>query len=341
MNKTVGVIGGGIAGIETAASLAELGHNVVLYEKEDSLGGKMNQWHKLFPNIRSSEEIRDYLHNRAGTPGITTKTNTMVAAIQKNHKGFYLDTGEKDFVDAVVICSGFDLFAAERKEEYGYRIYENVITSADLEQMFIRKGKPETSRGELPKRIAFIHCVGSRDAKSGNLYCSKVCCVTAVKQAIEVNKTSPHTEIFCFYMDLRMHGLEYEELYKTAQEKHNVQFIRGRLSEVSENMDHSILVKAEDTLSGRPLKMVVDLAVLMAGMEAGQSTTNLGISSGLDFNSQGFLEVRDIHTGRNLSSTQGIFLAGTCCCPMSIADTTGHARSAALEVHRYLNSLIL
>jgi len=76
-----------------------------------------------------------------------------------------------------------------------------------------------------------VHCVGSRDEKVGNHYCSKVCCVTGVKQAIELQEQYPGVEIYCFYMDLRMYGEGFEELYRKAQEKNNVQFIRGRVSE--------------------------------------------------------------------------------------------------------------
>jgi heterodisulfide reductase subunit A len=151
-----------------------------------------------------------------------------------------------------------------------------------------------------------------------------------------LNELLPETQIFCFYMDLRMHGLEHEEIYKTAQEKHNIQFIRGRLSEASENINHSILIKAEDTLSGRPLKMNVDLVVLLTGMEPGEGTSSIGKLCNLDFNKYGFLKIPDVHLEGNLTTRKGIFVAGACSCPMSVKDTIEHARSAAFEVHRYL-----
>jgi heterodisulfide reductase subunit A len=135
-----------------------------------------------------------------------------------------------------------------------------------------------------------------------------------------------------------MYGLEWEEIYRKAQEQHHIQFIRGRLSEASENIDHSILIKAEDTLSGRPLKMNVDMVVLLVGMEAGADTKQLGKTCQLAENKHGFLASGDVHIGRNFSSKKGIFLAGSCSCPMSIADTIEHARSAAYEVNNYLAS---
>ncbi len=124
----------------------------------------------------------------------------------------------------------------------------------------------------MPQRIGFIHCVGSRDEKVGNLHCSKVCCVTAVKQAIEVKEMLPHAEIFLFYMDLRMFGRHFEELYKEAQQKYGIQFIRARLSEAFENPDGSLQIRIEDTLLAKPMKMTLDLLVLMVGIQPDKKT---------------------------------------------------------------------
>ena len=94
--------------------------------------------------------------------------------------------------DAVLVTSGFEPFDAEVKEEYGYNIYDNVVTSVDLEKLF-KDNKPLlTAQKKVPQRIAYVHCVGSRDAKVGHTYCSKVCCITGVKQAIEVQKRIPN-----------------------------------------------------------------------------------------------------------------------------------------------------
>jgi heterodisulfide reductase subunit A2 len=340
MKKNIVTIGGGLAGIEVSNLLAEYGHNVTVVEKEEDIGGKLNLWDHLFPNMRSANDIRQYLHEKSITKGITILNQTEVTSVDKKDKSFViqLNPDKKIDADAIVIASGFDFFKAEKKEEYGYGIYDNVITSVDLEKMLREDGKITMPDGKEPRRMAFIHCVGSRDAKSGNHYCSKVCCVTGVKQAIEINELMPGVEIFCFYMDLRMYGLEWEEIYKKAQEQHHIQFIRGRLSEASENIDHSILIKAEDTLSGRPLKMNVDMVVLLVGMEAGRNTQKVGEICGLEQNKHGFLASGDVHIGRNLSTQNGIFLAGSCSCPMSIADTIEHARSAAIEVHKYLTN---
>ena len=192
----------------------------------------------------------------------------MSADFRRKEMNLLVSTGNGDDIkaDAILLATGFDLFKSERKEEYGYGIYDNVITSADLEKMF-RSGEIKLKSGRKPEKIGIVHCVGSRDEKVGNLYCSKLCCVTAVKQAIELKENLTDCKVFCFYMDMRMGGALYEELYREAQEKYGIGFIRGKVSEVGVNINKKLVVKVEDTLVGRPLKMELDMLVLMAGME--------------------------------------------------------------------------
>jgi heterodisulfide reductase subunit A len=237
--------------------------------------------------------------------------------------------------DAVIVATGFDLFKSSRKEEYGYGIYDNVISSADLEGMF-RTGKILLTSGETPKTIGIVHCVGSRDEKSGNLYCSKLCCVTAVKQAIELKEHIPGAKVFCFYMDMRMGGAHYEELYREAQEVWGVNFIRGKVSEAGESIDNRLVIKVEDTLAGRPLKMEVDMLVLMAGMEMSEGGKKIAELSGLNTGENKFFAARDPHYGSNLSNINGVFYAGTCTAPMNTTDTISHARAAVSDVMDYL-----
>ena len=106
--------------------------------------------------------------------------------------------------------------------------------------------------GSRPRRIAFLHCVGSRDEKVCQQHCSKVCCITGVKQAMEMKQLFPEADVFNFYMDIRMFGPGYEEMYREAQQKYNIHFLRGRISEASPTIDGRVQIKAEDTLTGRP-----------------------------------------------------------------------------------------
>lgn len=336
--KHVVIIGGGIAGTETASALTDAGHWVTVVEKESKLGGKLNDWSYLFPDFTPAGTIRQSIVEKAESKGYTILSNTEILSVEKKNQKFRLETSANQPLeaDAVVVATGYEIFDARRKEEYGYKIYDQVITSADLEKYFRNIDELKTESAKTPKRIAFVHCVGSRDEKSGNHYCSKVCCITGIKQAIELKKQFTDAEIYCFYMDLRMYGKHFEELYREAQEKYDIQFIRGRVSEASEKIDKSILIKAEDTLSGRPLKMNVDLLVLLVGMEAGKGTTYVAAKCGLETEVSGFLKTADTFLRSNLSGKEGIFLAGSCTAPMSVNDTILHARSAAMEVNNWL-----
>ena len=337
MGKTVAIIGGGVAGMEAASNLAKLGLEVTLIENGEKLGGHLLLWDRLFPTRRPGKEVLEYL--RKGLDGnISIKLNAQVLGIRKGENKFQIDIKDEPAIgaDALLLATGFDLFEAWRKEEYGYGIYENVITAAELEAMFASGSPLLTTTGKMPARVGFIHCVGSRDEKTGNLYCSRVCCVTAVKQAIEIKEILPRAEVFCFYMDLRMFGMGFEELYKEAQEKWGIQFIRGRLSEAFENIDKKILLKVEDTLAGRPLRLTVDLLVLMTGFVPSAGTLHFGKMLDLDFEESRFLKPADMHTAPNMTHVRGVFIAGACSSPKSIEDTIADARSAALSIVDFL-----
>jgi len=337
MSKHVVVIGGGVAGMEAAGQLSKIGMNVSLLEKENKTGGHLNDWYKLFPDRRSSSEVKDYLDKIDSNDKINLLVNTAIEKIDRRKSSFSITTsnGKELVADAIVVATGFDLFKSSRKEEYGYGIYDNVITSADLEGMF-RKGKITMADGNSPKKIGIVHCVGSRDEKVGNFYCSKLCCVTAVKQAIEIKEHLPESTVFCFYMDMRMGGAHYEELYREAQEVWGVNFIRGKVSEAGENIKNHIIIKVEDTLAGRPLKMELDLLVLMAGMEMSEGGKKVSALAGLNTGENRFFATEDHHYATNVSNVKGIFFAGTCTAPMNITDTISHARSAVYEVIDYL-----
>ena len=339
MKKHVFVIGGGVAGTEAATQLASMGVDVTLAEKNAQIGGKLSQWDRLFPSKRKAADITSHLSEHLTQSNVRMLLNTEISDIKRSNGGFVVSVNDKELqADAILISTGFETFDARIKEEYGYGIYENVITSVELEQMFKQGNKILTSFGEEPKRIGFVHCVGSRDEKVGNHYCSQVCCVTAVKQAMEVKEVLPRTEVFCFYMDLRMFGLQFEDLYKESQEKWGVNFIRGRVSEAAENIDGTILIKVEDTLAGRPLKMQADLLVLMVGFVPSAGTKKLGKMLNLDFTPEGFLKPVDEHLDTWSTNVEGVFVAGTCKSPKTITDTFSDARAAALKIQQYLES---
>ena len=336
-NKTVIIIGGGPAGIEAAYNLAINSYNVTILEKEAQIGGNINNIVKLFPNFINTDEIIKSLLHKSHHENIKLHTNTEITQLFCENNLWYakIASGETFSADAVLLASGFKTFDARFKEELGYGIYSGVITSIELEAMF-RKGEITTPEGKTPQRIAFLNCVGSRDEKVGNHYCSRVCCVNAVKQSIEIKELLPETEIFCFYMDIRMAGQFYEELYRKSQEKHNVNYIRGRISEAAATIDNRVQIKCEDTLNQLPMKMTVDLLVLMVGTEASEGTTSLGGQVGIK-GEYGFAKSLNLHAADNQTIRDGLFLAGSCKRPLTLPETMADARAAALQMLNYLN----
>ncbi|WP_346690754.1 FAD-dependent oxidoreductase [Alistipes sp. Marseille-P5061] len=335
MNRRVIVIGGGVAGMQAALRLSEQGAEPLIIEKEAELGGKLRGWYVLFPTFTPASEVLSELRRRVQERGIEVMTSTEVSGFTR--QSVTLADGRTLPCDSVVVASGFTLFDATVKEEYGYGIYDNVITSADLERMFA-EGRVACADGSRPKRIAFLHCVGSRDEKVCQQHCSRVCCITGVKQAIEMKRLFPEADVFNFYMDIRMFGPGYEEMYREAQQRYNIHFVRGRISEASPTIDNRIQIKAEDTLTGRPLRMSVDMLVLLIGMRANDSNAPFAEQAGLKRASSGFMEPRDMFLGNARSNVEGIFYAGCITAPKNIGETLNEGTVAADAAMEYLRA---
>ena len=319
--------------MQAALRLSEQGAEPLIIEKEAELGGKLRGWYVLFPTFTPASEVLSELRRRVQERGIEVMTSTEVSGFTR--QSVTPADGRTLPCDSVVVASGFTLFDATVKEEYGYGIYNNVITSADLERMFA-EGRVACADGSRPKRIAFLHCVGSRDEKVCQQHCSRVCCITGVKQAIDMKRLLPEADVFNFYMDIRMFGPGYEEMYREAQQRYNIHFVRGRISEASPTIDNRIQIKAEDTLTGRPLRMSVDMLVLLIGMRANDSNAPFAEQAGLKRAPSGFMEPRDMFLGNARSNVEGIFYAGCITAPKNIGETLNEGTVAADAAMEYL-----
>lgn len=325
------VIGGGVAGMQAAAALREEGFSPLIIERSSQTGGHVAQWDRLFPTQAHAQAIINELSTEAqGIESVTDCEITSLTAADGRVTAVSAG-GERYEGRAAVVATGFDLFDARLKEEYGYGMYENVITSAELEKMF-REGRVTMKSGEAPKRVAILHCVGSRDEKVGQNHCSKVCCITGIKQAIELTEAVPGVQVTNFYMDLRAFGNGYEELYRKSQVENGVTYIRGRISEAGETQEKRIQLKVEDTLVGRPLRMTVDMLVLLVGMRAPGYCSALGLPT----QTNGFFAPRDPYTGTVASSVPGVYLAGTATGPKTIGETINEAVAVARQIKRDL-----
>jgi len=336
--KRIIIIGGGPAGLEAAYHLARHDYYVTLLEKETETGGHIKKDKKLFPDFADAGDIIQELSGKMAHPNIDLITSCNINELFRDGDKWCVKSNKNTCYsgDAVLLATGFDTFDASRKEELGYGIYDNIITSVEFEGK-LKEGKILTSEGNVPQRIAFLNCVGSRDEKTGNKYCSRVCCINGVKLAISLKEQLPNADVYCFYIDLRMTGQYYEELYRTSQEKYGITFIRGRISEAATTFDNKIQLKSEDTLAGFPLKLTVDMLVLMVGIESSKSTKLLAGQNHIK-GDYGFAASLGINTQDNLTIQKGLFLAGTCKRPLSFSETIADAGAAAIRILDYLKT---
>jgi heterodisulfide reductase subunit A len=288
----------------------------------------------VFPNDASAAGLVQEMLSKLD--GVRLCLGQEVSRLEGSAGNFRVGLGEEiEEVQAILVATGFKPFEAARKEEFGCGEFKDVITSLELEEM-LERDIEVPSTGRPPERVALNHCVGSRDAKVGNLYCSRVCCTYSIHQAMEIRQRLPRSRVTCFYMDIRTYGRGFEELYLRAQDECGVQFVRGRIAEVHEDGGHLIL-RAEDTLSGQILRFPVDLLSLSVGMEPSEGARALGRMLGIRTGPDGFFETLDPQLHSNESAVPGIFLAGTATGPKSIVDTITDARSAAAGLAAFLS----
>jgi heterodisulfide reductase subunit A len=233
-------------------------------------------------------------------------------------------------VGAIIVATGFAEFDAKFSPQYNYGLSRDIIDGLQFERMSSATGPTEgeilTSKGTPPNRVAIIHCVGARDEHS-NVYCSRVCCMYALKHAHLV-RDKTDAEVYEFYMDIRAAGKGYEEFYERVQEE-GVYFIRGRGTEVTVLEDGRLMVLAEDTIMGRPVSVKVDMVILDAAMVPHGDAADVASTFAIGRSEDGFLleahpKLRPVDT-----NTDGIFLAGACQAPRDVPDTVAHANAAA------------
>ncbi len=235
-------------------------------------------------------------------------------------------------IGSILLATGHDFFHAPSLPQYNYGRFPNIIESMEFERLCSGSGptggKVTLANGKTPESVAIIHCVGSRDSHS-NSYCSRLCCMHAMKQAHLV-KERTGAQVYELYIDIRASGKGYEEFYEKVQ-REGVLFIRGRGAEVV-GQGGQLVVKAEETGLGRPITLPVDMVILSTGMIARKNSAGVASIFHITRDQHGFFmeahpKLKPFHT-----NTDGIFLAGTCQAPRDIPDTVAHASAAAAEV---------
>ncbi len=425
MNKagSVLIVGGGIAGMQSALDLANSGYKVYLVESKPGIGGTMSQLDKTFPTndcsicilspklvetgrhrnieVITNAEIKS-VEGKGGLFKITIREKPRyidpykctgcglcskycpVEAVDSYNEKLskraaiyiqypqsvplayiidkdkcvgcglcknicladaidYEDKGKDIELDvgAVILSPGFDEFNPKIKAEYGYGVYPNVVTSIEFERILSASGPYQghvlrPSDSKIPDNIAFIQCVGSREVRKGNPYCSSVCCMYAVKEAVIATEHTGGVKCTMFYMDLRTFGKDFDKYVNRAKKEYGVRMIRSRVASLKEDKDRNLIIayEAED---GRLIKEKFELVVLSVGFDSPSGIKEVAEKFGVKLNKYNFAQTSVFEPIK--TNVEGIFVAGAFASPKDIPETVAEASGAASEAMAYLKEV--
>jgi heterodisulfide reductase subunit A len=414
------VIGGGIAGLQTALDLADQNFKVAVVEKDTTIGGKMIRLSKVFPTLdcascittpkmasaahhdnisiftycevnnidRDGDRIIASLTQRPryvdaekcigcrqceyGCPvyvpdeeqgGFTLRKAISIpfsnaipqlaildvencslcgkcARVCPTQAVDYFQQPEGFVIQAktAILATGFKLTDAGQKKEYGQGQVENVVTSMQMERLLAPHGPYQRvirpSDGKEPDSIAYVQCAGSRDQSLGISYCSRVCCMYAIKQAMLLSGALPLADITIYYMDIRAFGKGYEQFYQNAKAM-GIEFVKAKVAKISQSQNQNVqLVYENQEGLGERATRDHDLVVLSLGMVPEWNPSGVcPVSTDKD----AFIKTIRPKVSPALTDIEGVFVAGVAAGPKDIVDTIAEAGAAAMEASNYLN----
>ncbi|HSW40465.1 MAG TPA: FAD-dependent oxidoreductase, partial [Acidobacteriota bacterium] len=237
-------------------------------------------------------------------------------------------------VGAVVLTPGFKTVDGGIRPELGYGQYANVVTSLEFERILSASGPfagtvKRISDGKHPKKIAFIQCVGSRDAACGNDYCSSVCCMYATKEAVIAREHDGNIEPTIFYMDIRAYGKNFETYYERAKNESGVRYVKCAVSRVREDFATRNLRITYIDEQGVVVEEEFDMVVLSVGLEPAEHTVQMAKRLGIEVDKYGFAKTASFapHT----TTKDGIYVSGVYQGPKDIPETVAQASGAAAD----------
>ncbi len=414
------VVGGGITGLQTAIDLADQGYQVVIVEKEASIGGKMIALSKVFPTLDCCSCITTpRMATAAHHEKIEILTTTEVLAVERVGYRFkadckiqprYVDTSsctgcrecehacpilvpdafdaylgahsaiyvpfstampQKAIVDienclfcgkcqkacvadcidftqtpqqlsvdagTIILATGYEITPPNAKAAYGAGKFRNVVDGLLMERLLAPTGPYghvlRPGDGKEPDSIAYVQCAGSRDETLGVPYCSRVCCMYAIKQAMLLAGSLPLADITIYYMDIRTFGKGYEQFYQNAKAM-GIEFVKAKVASIKEDEHQNPIVRIELQEEQRIVDRQHDLVVLSVGMIPSANPKALfGVSIGDD----GFVQIPDPNIAPCVTDQAGIYVAGAATGPMDIVDSIVTAGAAAAEATAYLEA---
>ncbi len=334
----VTVVGGGIAGLETALSLSNLGYEVVLVEITDTLGGHVLNLPVVAPTGKSGAEVMKSRLDAIGKDNrIQVMTNTYVRFFEGEMGNFtvhYTSDGKDGTLhtSAVVMATGFKEFKPVQMDEYRYGKNPDVLTQYELSQMITAGDIKKPSSAQDVKEVVMVQCVGSR-SEDYKRDCSKLCCTFAIDNAIELKERLPDVNVRVVYMDIRV-PFENEMIYKKSREL-GVDFIRGRVSMVWEN-DGQTRVKIYDSLMNQYFEVPADLLVLSSAVLPSDGLAELGETLGYMIEDDGHIKELYGKLRRNETRRRGVVAVGAATRPQFVFEAVTDAQAASLVLHNEL-----
>ncbi len=255
------------------------------------------------------------------------------------------DTVQEVEVGAVVVATGYKLFTADAKPEYGFGRYKNVITGTQMDRLLAPTRPFNTvlrpGDGKVPERIAYILCTGSRDDTVGNPLCSRFCCMYSIKQNQLVMGALPLAEVTVHYMDIRAPGKRYDEFYESAKSM-GATYVKGRVAKITEKEGGNLILRYEDIEHGGALvDAEYDMVVLAVGVQPNRDAEMLFGDHGneLELNEYHYVAEPDEDLNPGRTNIPGVFVAGTASGAKDIADSIVHAGAAVAQVAAHLESI--
>jgi heterodisulfide reductase subunit A2 len=336
------VIGGGIAGLRAAIGLADIGLQVVLVEREPTLGGWVGRFGEMFPHGKNGRELIDLLEAEVKRrPAITILTGAEMVAKSGSFGNYVVDIrvggpgagAIQVLVGSIVVATGFDSYQPQ-VGELGYGI-DGVLTLPEFKELLDRSTGPLAYDGRPVRSIAYVYCVGSRQAADGNganEYCSRFCCTAAVHASIQVSRLDASVRQFHLYRDMRTYG-RYETLYTESRKAGSVylRFPDDEPPAVAAGGDRRLVVTVRDLLTGgEQLAIPADLLVLVTGMVPRKNEELVGTLK-LPLGSDGFFN--EIHPKLRPVETvvDGVLIAGACQAPKSSAESVASGLAAVTQ----------
>ena len=349
------VIGAGIAGLTAALSLANQGFKVYLTEKEPELGGNLRSLHRLYPTMQdASEVLNPVVEAVKAHKNIRIMTSTIITDVKGYVGNFQVmasKNGQKHEFEVgtiIVACGAMNYEPPEGLYQYG--VYGQIVTQFEMDQL-LNKGAIKE-----PERVIMIQCVGARKGEirayeleafamsdtsrilrkilkarkeEGWPYCSRICCMNAIKNAILIKEKSPKTDVVILHSDLRIYK-EYEDIYSKARDMQVkfIKFIEEAGPEIAQTQDKKLLVSVYDMLAGREVKLIGDWVVLSTPLIPHKDSVLLARTLKIPLSPEGFLMEAHLKLRPVDTQMDGIFLAGAATGPKDVPESIVSAKAA-------------